>query len=86
MKNIFKTTAAIAFAFSVNAFAADIAENFAFKGNIQTQAVAHNNDDGLESFWLRAHPRGMYKSENFDAQLMIRMFGPHFGNKINDKE
>ena len=86
MKNIFKTTAAIAFAFSVNAFAADIAENFAFKGNIQTQAVANNNDDGLESFWFRANLGGMYKSENFDAQIMIRMFGPHFGNKINGKE
>ena len=86
MKNIFKTTAAIAFAFSVNAFAADIAENFAFKGNIQTQAVANNNDDGLESFWFRANLGGMYKSENFDAQIMIRMFGPHCGNKINGKE
>mgnify|MGYP004615452891 FL=1 len=76
----------IAFAFASNAFAADVAENFSFKGNIQTQGVANNQDNWFESFWFRANIGGMYKSEDFDAQIMIRMFGPNFGNSIDGKK
>ena len=80
-----KAAAVLALAFTASASAADIAENFELKANIQTQGIANNNDDGLESFWFRANFGGLYKSEDFDAQIMIRMFGPHFGNNIDGK-
>lgn len=84
MKSKFLASA-IALTFATNVFAADIAENFSFKGNIQTQGVANNQDNWFESFWFRANIGGMYKSKDFDAQIMIRMFGPNFGNSIDGK-
>lgn len=79
---LFKAFAALSFVFSAQAMADD---GFVLKGNIQTQAVANTEDDGLESFWFRANIGGLYKSEDFDAQVMLRIFGPHFGNKIDGK-
>lgn len=73
--------AAVAFAASV--FAAD--GNFELKGNIQTQGIASNQDNWFESFWFRANLGGQYKSEDFDAQIMLRIFGPNFGNSIDGK-
>ena len=84
MKSKFlKATIALTIALSATSFAAE--DNFALKGNIQTQATANNEDDGLQSFWFRANVGGMYKSESFDAQVMLRIFGPHFGNTIDGK-
>ena len=66
------------------AFAAD--GDFNLKGNIQTQAtkMIADHDNNLSSFWIRANIGGLYKSENFDAQVMLRIFAPQFGNKIKD--
>ena len=66
------------------AFAAD--GEFSLKGNVQTQATRMLADDSsnLSSFWIRANIGGQYKSENFDALVMLRIFAPQFGNKIKD--
>ena len=66
------------------AFAAD--GEFNLKGNVQTQAtkMVADHDNNLSSFWIRANVGGLYKSENFDAQVMLRIFAPQFGNKIKD--
>ena len=83
---LFRFTAIFALALSANVLAADVADNFALKGNIQTQGIANNQDNWFESFWFRANIGGMYKSKDFDAQIMIRMFGPYFGNTIDGKK
>ena len=66
------------------AFAAD--GEFNLKGNVQTQATKTlaDDDNNLSSFWIRANIGGLYKSDNFDAQVMLRIFAPQFGNKIKD--
>ena len=66
------------------AFAAD--GEFSLKGNVQTQATKTlaDDDNNLSSFWIRANIGGLYKSDNFDAQVMLRIFAPQFGNKIKD--
>ena len=66
------------------AFAAD--GEFSLKGNVQTQAtkMIADTDNNLSSLWIRANIGGLYKSENFDAQVMLRIFAPQFGNKIKD--
>ena len=66
------------------AFAAD--GEFSLKGNVQTQATRMLADDNsnLSSLWIRANIGGQYKSENFDALVMLRIFAPQFGNKIKD--
>jgi hypothetical protein len=66
------------------AFAAD--GEFSLKGNVQTQATRMLADDSsnLSSLWIRANIGGQYKSENFDALVMLRIFAPQFGNKIKD--
>lgn len=71
--------AVIAFGLT-NAIAED---DFSLKGNVQTQVTKSIADDenNLSSAWIRANIGGMYKSENMDAQIMIRMFGPEFGYK-----
>jgi hypothetical protein len=66
------------------AFAAD--GEFSLKGNVQTQATRMLADDSsnLSSYWIRANIGGQYKSEDFDALVMLRIFAPQFGNKIKD--
>ena len=66
------------------AYAAD--GEFSLKGNVQTQATKMLADDSsnLSSLWIRANIGGQYKSENFDALVMLRIFAPQFGNKIKD--
>lgn len=72
-------------AFGVTFAAAE--DEFSLKGNVQTQVTKSIADDenNLSSAWIRANIGGQYKSENMDALLMIRMFGPEFGNKIEGK-
>ena len=69
---------------ATTAFAAD--GEFGLKGNVQTQATKTiaDKDNNLSSFWIRANIGGQYKSENFDALVMLRIFAPQFGNKIKD--
>ena len=66
------------------AFAAE--GEFSLKGNVQTQATKMLADDSsnFSSLWIRANIGGQYKSENFDALVMLRIFAPQFGNKIKD--
>ena len=63
-------------------------DNFNLKGNIQTQGSKSFSDDdnNLSSFWFRANIGGQYKSDNLDGQIMIRLFGPEFGNTIENKK
>jgi len=70
---------------STAAFAADAAsvvDNMTLKGNVQTQVTKSiaDEDNNFSSGWIRANIGGQYKSENLDATIMIRMFGPEFGN------
>lgn len=79
--NFKKITSAILVAGMCSAaFAAD--GEFNLKGNVQTQATKTiaDRDNNLSSFWIRANIGGLYKSENFDAQVMLRIFAPQFGN------
>ena len=89
MKKLIIRTSAAVLALSLSAFAVST-DNFDLKGNIQTQGItSHDNgDDVMDSFWFRANFGGMYKSDDFDGQISIRMWGPKFGNTVevgNDK-
>src|SRR5574344_59579 len=72
-KQIIRTSAAV-LALSLSAFAVST-DNFDLRGNIQTQGItSHDNgDDVMDSFWFRANFGGMYKSDDFDGQISIRM-------------
>ena len=74
------TSAVLVAGMCSTAFAAD--GEFNLKGNVQTQATKTiaDRDNNLSSFWIRANIGGLYKSENFDAQVMLRIFAPQFGN------
>lgn len=65
------------------AFALD--GDFALKGNVQTQITKSIGDDStnISSGWIRANVGGQYKSENLDGTIMLRIFAPEFGNKID---
>ncbi len=66
-------------------FAAD--DSFNLKGNVQTQLTKSIADDehNFSSGWIRANVGGQYKSENLDGLIMLRIFAPEFGNKIEGK-
>ena len=66
-------------------FAAD--DSFSLKGNVQTQLTKSIADDehNFSSGWIRANVGGQYKSENLDGLIMLRIFAPEFGNKIEGK-
>ena len=57
------------------------------KGNVQTQATKSIEDEenNLSSLWLRANLGAEYKSDAFDALVMMRIFAPEFGNNIDGK-
>ena len=78
------TSALLVAGFATAAFAAD--GEFSLKGNVQTQATKMIADDSsnFSSLWIRANIGGQYKSDNFDALVMLRIFAPQFGNKIKD--
>ena len=67
------------------AFAVD--GDFALKGNVQTQVTKSiaDEDNNFSSGWIRANVGGQYKSENLDGTIMLRIFAPEFGNKIEEK-
>lgn len=64
-----------------------VAEELNLKGNVQTQAsrLFEDDDKNLSSFWLRANVGVEYKSDNLDGTVMVRVFAPEFGNKIDGK-
>jgi hypothetical protein len=68
------------------AFAVD--GDFALKGNVQTQVTKSiaDEDNNFSSGWIRANVGGQYKSENLDGTIMLRIFAPEFGNKIEEKK
>lgn len=79
--------AVLGFGLATAAFAADVADNMTLKGNVQTQVTKSlaDDDNNFSSGWIRANIGGQYKSESLDATIMIRMFGPEFGNVIEGK-
>ncbi|SHL27966.1 hypothetical protein [Fibrobacter sp. UWEL] len=79
--------AVLGFGLATAAFAADVADNMTLKGNVQTQVTKSlaDDDNNFSSGWIRANIGGQYKSESLDALIMIRMFGPEFGNVIEGK-
>ena len=83
--NLKKITSALLLAGMVTAASAADGE-FGLKGNVQTQAtkMIADRDNNFSSLWIRANIGGQYKSENFDALVMLRIFAPQFGNKIKD--
>lgn len=83
--NLKKITSALLLAGMVTAASAADGE-FGLKGNVQTQAtkMIADRDNNFSSLWIRANIGGNYKSENFDALVMLRIFAPQFGNKIKD--
>lgn len=66
-------------------FAAD--DSFSLKGNVQTQLTKSiaDEENNFSSGWIRANVGGQYKSENLDGLIMLRIFAPEFGNKIEGK-
>ena len=63
-------------------FAAD--GDFNLKGNVQTQVTKSiaDEDNNFSSGWIRANIGGQYKSDNLDATIMLRIWGPEFGNSL----
>ena len=72
--------------FASAAFAADVTDNMALKGNVQTQVTKSiaDEDNNFSSGWIRANIGGQYKSDNLDGTIMLRIFAPEFGNKVKD--
>lgn len=69
--------------FASSLFAAE--GEFALKGNVQTEVTKSigNDSTNIDKGWIRANIGGQYKSENLDATIMLRIFAPEFGNKID---
>lgn len=82
--NYSKIAAALLFAGFATVASAD-EDAFTLKGNVQTQVTKslEDEDHNFTTGWIRANIGGQYKSENLDATVMIRMFGPEFGNKLS---
>ena len=80
-----KIAAALIFGMATFAFALD--GDFSLKGNVQTQVTKSIADDehNFSSGWFRANVGGQYKGENLEGLIMLRIFAPEFGNKIEDK-
>ena len=85
MKQLFKNTTAVVLGLGLAVSAIAASDDFQLKANIQTQGKASYENDAFDSFWFRANFGGKYASEDMDAQVMIRMYGPKFGNTIEEK-
>ena len=85
MKHMNFAAALLALGMATSAFAVD--GEFALKGNIQTQVTKSlaNDSTNFSSGWFRANVGGLYKGENLEGQIMLRIFAPEFGNKIDGK-
>ena len=73
--------------FGLATFASAIDGDFALKGNVQTQVTKSiaDEDHNFSSGWIRANLGGQYKGENLEGLIMLRIFAPEFGNKIEGK-
>ena len=78
---------AAALIFGLATFASAIDGDFALKGNVQTQVTKSiaDEDHNFSSGWIRANLGGQYKGENLEGLIMLRIFAPEFGNKIEGK-
>ena len=68
-------------------FASAIDGDYSLKGNVQTQLTKSiaDDDNNFSSGWFRANVGGQYKSDNLEGLIMLRIFAPEFGNKIDGK-
>lgn len=85
MKHLKIAAALLTMGLATSAFAID--GEFGLKGNVQTQVTKSiaDEDNNFSSGWIRANVGGQYKSENLDGLIMLRIFAPEFGNKIDGK-
>ena len=85
MKHLKIAAALLVAGMATSAFAID--GDFSLKGNVQTQVTKSLADDStnFSSGWIRANVGGQYKSENLEGLIMLRIFAPEFGNKIDGK-
>ena len=85
MKHLKIAAALLTMGLATSAFAID--GEFGLKGNVQTQVTKSiaDEDHNFSSGWIRANVGGQYKSENLDGLIMLRIFAPEFGNKIDGK-
>ena len=89
MKNSFRYASIFTLSFGLFTGAIAGEEEFKLTGNVQTQASKafydNDSDNNLDGFWFRSNFGGKYTSDNFDGQVTIRMYGPKFGNTIDEK-
>ena len=85
MKHLKIAAALLVAGMATSAFALD--GEMSLKGNVQTQVTKSLADDStnFSSGWIRANVGGQYKSENLEGLIMLRIFAPEFGNKIDGK-
>lgn len=85
MKHLKIAAALLTMGLATSAFAID--GEFGLKGNVQTQVTKSiaDEDHNFSSGWIRANVGGQYKSENLEGLIMLRIFAPEFGNKIDGK-
>lgn len=85
MKHLKIAAALLTMGLATSAFAID--GEFGLKGNVQTQVTKSiaDEDNNFSSGWIRANVGGQYKSENLEGLIMLRIFAPEFGNKIDGK-
>ena len=85
MKHLKIAAALLVAGMATSAFAID--GDFSLKGNVQTQVTKSLADasTNFSSGWIRANVGGQYKSENLEGLIMLRIFAPEFGNKIDGK-
>ena len=85
MKHLKIAAVLLTMGLATSAFAID--GEFGLKGNVQTQVTKSiaDEDNNFSSGWIRANVGGQYKSENLDGLIMLRIFAPEFGNKIDGK-
>ena len=85
MKHLKIAAALLVAGMATSAFAID--GEFSLKGNIQTQVTKSiaNDSTNFNKGWFRANVGGQYKSDNLEGLIMLRIFAPEFGNKIEGK-
>ena len=86
MKHLKIAAALLVAGMATSAFAID--GDFSLKGNVQTQVTKSlvEQDSTFSSGWIRANVGGQYKSDNLEGLIMLRIFAPEFGNKIDGKQ
>ena len=85
MKHLKIAAALLVAGMATSAFALD--GEMSLKGNVQTQVTKSiaDEDHNFSSGWIRANVGGQYKSETLEGLILLRIFAPEFGNKIDGK-